>query len=408
MLTLATVAGTSRAQRPESERSPPGEAAPPAPPGAQQPAPPAKAESDSTVDVQVGAEFASYADTDHVFVQTPSISGAVASPTQGWRFDAQYLVDVVSAASVDIVSTASRRWEEVRQAGSLSGEYKPGAFGVSANGQVSSEPDYLSVSAGGALTQDLLSKNLTLLLGYEHGHDIAGRSATPFSVFSRPLDRDALKAGATLLLGRTTVGSLIADAVLENGDQSKPYRYVPLFSPGTYVPLGASIDWVTGARTSARPLEQLPLTRQRFAFSGRLAHRFHMATLRLDERLYVDSWALKATTTDLQHLFDLNDRVETGPHVRLHAQTPVSFWQRGYLLEPGFDYPALRTGDRELGPLVNGTGGWTVRVGLGGDASPTSWTLGFDLNATWTQYLDDIYITHRLSVVGGVSLEAQP
>ncbi len=398
-------AGVARAQRPElqSPSSSPAEA--PAEPGPPEPeAPPPR--SERSLDVTAGTQVGSYADTDHVFVQTPSISGSVADPTKGWRIDGQYLVDIVSAASVDIVSTASRRWEEVRQAGSLSGEYKPGTLGASVNGQVSSEPDYLSWSAGGALTKDLFAKNLTLRLGYEHGHDVAGRTGTPFTVFSHPLDRESFKGAATLLLDRATVGSLIADVVLENGDPSKPYRYIPLFAPGTSVPLGASIDWVMAARTNARPLEQLPLSRQRFALSGQLAHRFHLATLRLDERLYVDSWGLKATTTDVEHLLDTSARVETGPHVRLHAQTSVVFWQRGYVLEPGFDYPALRTGDRELGPLLNATGGWTLKLGLGPPADPTSWTLGFDLDATWTQYLDDLYVTHRLSAVGGVSLEA--
>jgi hypothetical protein len=38
---------------------------------------------------------------------------------------------------------------------------------------------------------------------------------------------------------------------------------------------------------------------------------------------------------------------------------------------------------------------------------PDSWVLGFDLNATTTQYLDDLYVTQRISAVGGVTLETQ-
>src|ERR1019366_1523927 len=149
----------------------------------------------------------------------------------------------------------------------------------------------------------------------------------------------------------------------------------------------------------------LPLSRQRYGLTMRLAHRFSHATLRLDERLYVDSWTMKATTTDARYLVDLGPRVETGPHARLHAQTAVDFWQRAYTFGPGFEVPALRTGDREVGPLVNVTGGWTGRFGIGSDATPTSWVLGFDLNVTSTQYLDDLYVTARTSVLGGVTLE---
>ena len=160
-------------------------------------------------------------------------------------------------------------------------------------------------------------------------------------------------------------------------------------------------------RVSARPLEQLPLSRQRYALTMRLAHRFHMATLRLDERLYVDSWAMKATTTDARYLLDLGRRRRDSD--RTHACTrrpPSTSGSARTVLGPGFEFPALRTGDRELGPLVNVTGGWTLRVGLGKDANPTTWVLGFDLNATSTQYLDDLYVTQRISALGGVSLEA--
>lgn len=352
-----------------------------------------------------GTEYAQYADTDHVFVETPSIRADVSNPTAGWSAGGEYLVDVVSAASVDIVSTASRRWNETRQEGTVDGAYKPDALGVQAHGTYSDEPDYVSWSAGGAVTQDLADKNVTLLLGYAHGHDVAGRTGTPFSVFSRTIDRDAFNGALTLVLDRSTIATFIVDITVENGDPSKPYRYIPLFAPGTYVPRGAPIDLVNGLRVSARPLEQLPLSRQRYALTGRLAHRFHRATLRLDERLYADSWLLFATTTDGRYLFDLSARFETGPHWRVHAQTGADFWQRAYLFGPSFTYPALRTGDRELGPLVNLTAGWTLRVGLGRSANPMSWVLGVDLNGTSTRYLDDLYVTRRVSALGAVTLE---
>ena len=355
--------------------------------------------------MKASLDYATYADTDHVFVQTPSIAGGVSSPTAGWSLDGSYLVDVVSAASVDIVSPASRRWEEVRHAGTLDAAYKPGTFGVSASGNVSSEPDYLSWTGGGAVTQDVFDKSLTVLLGFYHSHDVAGRTDTPFSVFSRSLNREAFKAGGTLVVDRATLASFVADVIVESGDPSKPYRYVPLFAPGTNVPVGAPIELVNSLRVSARPLEQLPLSRDRFAGTAFLAHRFSKSTFRGDERLYVDNWGLKSTTTDARVLFDLSRRIETGPHGRFHAQTSVDFWQRAYTFGPGFDYPALRTGDRELGPLVNVTGGWTLRWGLGAQPIPSSWVLGFDLNLTSTRYLDDLYVTSRISTVGGISLE---
>lgn len=361
--------------------------------------------SSSSVDVRGSTEVAGYADTNHVFVVTPSIGATATSPTAGWTASAHYLVDVVSAASVDIVSTASRRWEEVRHAANVDGAYKPNELGFSAGADISDEPDYVSITGKAAVQHDFLEKNLTLLLGYAYRHDTIGRSGTSFDVFSRTLNIHGFKLGSTFVLDRSTILSVIGDLGLESGDSSKPYRYVPMFAPGTAVPKGASVDYVNANRLSARVLEQLPTARTRYSIAARLAHRWTTTTLRLDERLYTDSWGLRTTTTDAQAFFDVGERVELGPHVRLHAQAPVDFWQRAYVIQNGNDFPAIRTGDRELGPLVNVTGGGSLRVLLGSPGDLRSWVVGFDFGVTSTHYLDDLYITSRLAGIGSLSLE---
>src|SRR5207302_9129024 len=124
--------------------------------------------------------------------------------------------------------------------------------------------------------------------------------------------------GLTLVVDRTTIATVLADAVFESGDTSKPYRYIPMFAPGTDVPRGASIDSVMAARLPERTLEQLPLSRNRYALTLRMAHRFRASTLRLEERLYHDTWGIDATSTDARFLFDVARRVQLGPHVRVH------------------------------------------------------------------------------------------
>jgi hypothetical protein len=215
-----------------------------------------------------------------------------------------------------------------------------------------------------------------------------------------------VKGGVSLVLDKATIGSVLVDTVIENGDQSKPYRYVPLFAPGASVSQGASVDEVNALRVAARPLEQLPTTRDRYALTLRVAHRFSASTVRVDERLYTDSWSLHASSSDARYLMDLGHRWQLGPHLRFHAQTPVSFWKRAYTLRNGFDIPALRTGDRELGPLLGFTLGVTLRLGLGPARDREAWRIGIDLNGTDTRYLDDLYIKSRLSALAVLSLEA--
>ena len=53
------------------------------------------------------------------------------------------------------------------------------------------------------------------------------------------------------------------------------------------------------------------------------------------------------------------------------------------------------------------TGGARIRLGVGPSAEPKSWILGFDWNVTSTQFLDDIYLTRRISTIGAFTLETE-
>ena len=361
----------------------------------------------SNVTTRGSMEVAAYRDSVAVNVLTPSAGLTVESPTAGWGLNGRYLVDVVSAASPDIVATASPNWVEIRHAGSVGGRYKPDTFGVAVNGSASYTPDYLSLGASGQVTQDLDDKNLTLLAGYGFGHDTIGRTGTPFSVFSRTLDYHSVTAGLSRVVNAGLVLGLYGDAIFENGDQSKPYRYVPMFLPADANALGrgASVEEVVSKRIAARPLEQLPLSRQRFAVTGRLAWRFESTTLRIDERGYTDSWGLHASTTDLRYLVDLSERVTIWPHLRVHVQNGVSFWQRAYAATSAADLPALRTGDRELGPLSNLGLGAGLRLSLGKAGAVDDFVWTTTLDGTWTSFADALYVKDRFAGLVASGLE---
>jgi hypothetical protein len=321
------------------------------------------------------------------------------------------LVDVVSAASVDIIATASRRWHEVRHAGTLSGEYKPRDLGVGFSASVSNEPDYFSYGAAGHLSYDLDEKNTSLFFGYGYGHDTIGRGGTPFTTFARSLQRGSFMLGVDQVMGPSTLASLSFGAIIENGDQSKPYRYVPMFSAAeaAKVPVGASLEYVNTHRLFERPLEQLPLARRRYSITGQIAQRLESSTLRASERLYVDNWGVKASTTDARWFYDATERLRLWPHLRFHAQTPVVFWQRAYVSEgaPGFSLPEFRTGDRELGPLWAVTGGGGAKVFLGSAAHPRFFSIALEVDAVYTSYLDDLFISSRTGVLGSITLQLE-
>jgi hypothetical protein len=368
----------------------------------------ATAKAASNVNVRASTEVGGYIDSTATSVLTPSVGINVENPTAGWGVSGRYLVDIVSAASPDIVSTASPHWNEVRQAGNLGVRYKPGTFGVALNASTSYTNDYLSLAAGAQVTQDLDEKNLTLIAGYRFGHDTIGRSRTPFSVFSRTLDYHSIQAGVSRIVNPSLVLGVYADVVLENGDQSKPYRYIPIFTPAAAagIPVGASPTLVANTRLQSKPLEQLPLERERYALTGRLAWRGdNGTTLRVEERGYADTWGLKASTTDARYFIDLGQRWTIWPHVRFNVQNSVSFWKRAYTATGPNDLPALRTGDRELSSLVTGGGGGGFRIALGKTGSVDDLVLTTTIDAIYTSFADTIYVKERLSALAATALE---
>jgi hypothetical protein len=354
--------------------------------------------------VRAAIEGGGYIDSLDVRVLTPAVRASVASPTQGWHAAATYSVDIVSQASPDLVSTASPRGSDTRHAVTLNGGYKPGAFGVEGGGNFSSESDYVARGGNIALRGDILEKRVSPRVGYALQYDTIGRGGTPYSVFSRELTAHEVSAGAGFVLSKTTVIIGGATAAFERGDQSKPYRLIPMFADGVEVPRGASADEVNAKRLPVRPYEQLPLDRNRYSIGARLTHRLPIASLRIDERLYDDSWDIKATSTDARLLFDIGSHLTAGPHARFHAQTGAKFHQRVYHAEvtPAVLVPIYRTTDRELSPLVSMTGGAAAWWRL-----TESWTLYASADALYSIYFDSLYTTDRIAGYGTIGIEAE-
>jgi uncharacterized protein DUF3570 len=362
-----------------------------------------------SLNLHLATEMSGYHDTDHVDVITPAFIVSAENPTGGWGINASFLVDMVTAASADIIANASPRWREVRYVPSIGGHKKLGDADVSLKANLSHEPDYLAVSAGGGVSIDLRQKTITPAFGYEFSHDVSGRAGTPFSIFSHQINRHGLDASVTFVLDKATFFAASFTGVIESGDTSKPYRYIPLFLPDVAkrVPAGLSIDGVNKNRLSFRPLEQLPTNRQRWAIAGLLAHRFSASTIRAEERLYIDSWGLKASTTESQFLVDLSERLRVWPAARFHVQSGASFWQLAY---PGLPskkddsvtYPALRTGDRELGPLYGITLGGGARFAFG---EKKAWAISVNADVVYTRFLDHLYLLDRLGLFGATTLE---
>jgi Protein of unknown function (DUF3570) len=358
--------------------------------------------------IRAGLEVASYNDTVDVDVFSPTLFFSAENPTAGFSVGASYTVDVVSNASPDIVATASRRFDEVRNAGTLNGDLKVGPVRLGVDGGVSVEPDYVGRRGGASISSDLYNKQVTPTLSYHLSYDTASWAHSPVTpATSNNITTHGIDVSTSVVTSPSTVLLFAGTAEFVLGNTSKLYRFVPFFSAAIapQLPKGASASLVEPNReTSAQ--ENVPDSRDRFAFLVRLAHRFESSTVRLDERLYADNWGLMATSTDARFLYDVSKSVRFGPHIRFHAQNGVDFWQRAYVATPTSGaacpctIPKFYTLDRELSPLLAGTLGGTFRW------QPNDvFSINIVAEAIYTQYLDAIYVYNQLGVFTATTLE---
>lgn len=350
-------------------------------------------------------EVSGYLDDAATEVASPSMHFEIQNGLAGWGVGASLMVDVVTSASADVVATASPKWTDVRTAPSLDAHFKVGDTTLSFGGGASIESDFVAADASAGVAVDLASRTITPSFSYAFGYNLGGRRGTPYEIYQRVMHAHTLQAGVALVLDKATLLVPTFTASLEFGDSAKPYRWLPTFAPGTELAPGESVAEVNAERLDFEVEERLPQERQRYALSALLAHRFTKTTLRLDERLYADSWSMFASTTDFMLPIDVGDVVRLWPHARVNIQSGVAFWQIGYsakVTAAGVAVTGLRTGDRELGPLLGLSLGGGIKL-----AASDAISVGLAADAVYTRFFDALYLTHRWAGFGAVTFDAE-
>ncbi|HVV83941.1 MAG TPA: DUF3570 domain-containing protein [Kofleriaceae bacterium] len=331
---------------------------------------------------QASATVRVYADDDRVTVWSPAAHGQLTAGRV--TTDVDVTLDAVTAASVDVVTSASPLTVHERrlEAGLGVTVAATPTTALRASGDVSHEHDYDALRAGLGLTTDLASRNTTVELRATAGHDHATAVNDP--TFSGERDSAGLTAVVTQLVDRRTVLDLTVDGAWSDGWQASPYRRVLLSDPR--MPL------VTSWR-EATPSRRLSLA---IALRGRraLGERWFGTAV---GRGYVDDWSMHSATATVGLRRRLAARTLVGAQARGYLQDAASFWRRHQpdATEP----PRYRTADRTLGPMADAelelvgertldAGGRTLTIAAGG-------------LARW--FLDDAVQHRRLGLTTTVS-----
>jgi hypothetical protein len=346
-----------------------------------------------------------YSDTDNVLVVSPQLAARHALDDAGGAASARVVVDVISAASADVVSQATTGFTEVRREADLAASHRIAALLPELRYRFSDEPDYRSHGLGASLARDFADHDTTIALSYDISLDTVGRTGTAYADWSRDLTTHTVEASWTQVLGVRTVGRLAYSLVVQDGYLEKPYRYVPLFDPATLAMLDAQGTLLDGDNFSSyrlpeRPPEEVPDRRVRHAIAGRGVRLLPgVGALEGDYRFYIDSWGMQAHTADAALRLPIG-RYRIDIEDRLHWQGPVDFWQRTYTASAAGEVPRWRTVDRDLGGYLQET----LQVRGQRELPSLSLTVYALGGAMVTRFSDYLFLDWRLALVAQTGL----
>ncbi|MDJ0710032.1 MAG: DUF3570 domain-containing protein [Woeseiaceae bacterium] len=247
-----------------------------------------------------------------------------------------YYVDMVSSASIDVITTASPYTEERKQ-WSLGMDYLRGNTTMRVNYTNSVESDFDANSYAISISQDMFGDLTTLTLTYALGDDLVRRSDD--DSFEAPLDRQIYGVGITQILTKNLITTLNIETLTEEGFLNNPYRSV------RYLDSGSALGY------SYEP-ELYPNTRTSNAIGLRARYFLpYRAALEAEYRYFIDTWDVESHTASLMYIHPWKDFTFTGKF-RYYDQTGAHFYRDVF---PRAQATNFRGRDKELSDLTSST-----------------------------------------------------
>jgi hypothetical protein len=247
-----------------------------------------------------------------------------------------YYVDMISSASIDVITTASP-YDEERTQWSLGMDYLRGNTTMSVGYTSSVESDFDAKTYSFTVSQDMFGDLTTLSLTYALGDDLVGRSDDP--TFERENDRQQYGVGITQILTRNLITTLNFTTITDEGFLNNPYRSVRYADSGS-------------ARGFSYEPELYPNTRTSNAVGLRAKYFLpYRAALEAEYRFFTDTWDIESNTASISYTHPMGPFTFTAKY-RWHDQTGAHFYSD---LFPRAQATNFRGRDKEISALTSQT-----------------------------------------------------
>lgn len=269
---------------------------------------------------------------------------------------ANYYVDMVSSASIDVMATASPYKEERKQY-SVAADYLRGKSTYSLGFIDSSESDFDAQTAYASVSQDMFGDLTTVSFSFKRGWNDVGRNVQGARdlTFAQKQDVRSYAVGVTQVLTRNLIGAANFEVMTDEGYLNSPYRSVRYLD-------SSSLD---GSGYSYQP-ELYPKTRTSNASALRLKYFLsYRAALEGRYRFYTDSWGIASHTGEVTYTQPMWDKWTFEASLRYYRQNSADFYSD---LFPRRDYANFLARDKELSTFQS----YTLGVGAAYDFTVAS------------------------------------
>jgi hypothetical protein len=298
--------------------------------------------------------------------------------TENFALEANYFVDKVSGASVDVLSNASTI-KDTRKQKTLTAEFIHDKTTYTASYINSVERDYISNTTSFSLSQDMFGDLTTLNLGFARTRDAVGENdgtaLVPVIAWLGHAEDRSYTAGLSQILTKNLIAGLTLNVITDDGYLANPYRSYRYLDAGS-------------AKGYSLASQLYPDTRTSTAVEGRAKYYLpYRAAVTGSYRYFRDTWGIVGNTYELDYTHPLANIWILEGRLRFYKQNHATFYSD---LFPEADSQNFMARDQDLAASENTTIGAKVTYAF----LPDGWkmfkrgTATLDISRIAFHYLD--------------------
>ena len=265
---------------------------------------------------------------------------------------ANYYEDMISSASIDVVSTGSP-YKETRREYSGGIDFLSGKTIMGAAYIRSEENDYIANTARFGISQDFFGDLSTLSISYGRGWDDVMKNGDP--TFDDHKHRQDWRVDLSQILTPNLVLNFGYEGISDEGYLHDPYRSARYLDPSS-------------AKGFSYETEVTPHTKMSDAWAIRAMYFLpYRASARFEYRYYSDTWGVDAWNVELGYVQPISNGLTIDLRYRYYTQTASDFYSDLY---PRQNSQNFLSRDKELSPFSSNTVGMGLTYQLPANFAP--------------------------------------